>query len=108
MGWISERAMRRGCSLNNSGPKRKGPLKRIVAKLGGDHDSNLFGKDYVLLECGHKANSYGGQRALCEKCRLGQPQDSMEEFGYDDSMKVPVADGYLKNFEPEEIKERNP
>ncbi len=106
MGWISDRAMRTGGALYTQGPKRKGPLKRIVVMLHGDHSSCLFGVDFVLLECGHTSRSYGGQRAICAKCPKGAPPDSMNDFGYADSLKVPVSEAYQKNFTQEELKAR--
>lgn len=83
MGWISERAMRRGAALYSGGPKRKGPLKRVVGVLAGDHGTNLFGSDTVLLECGHISQSYGGKRAICTKCKDGKPIDMPNDFGID-------------------------
>lgn len=75
--------MRRGSALYSGGPKRKGPLKRVVGVLAGDYATNLFGSDTVLLECGHISRSYGGKRALCPKCREGKPMDLENDFGID-------------------------
>jgi hypothetical protein len=83
MGWISDRAMRRGSSLYSGGPKRKGPLKKVVGVLGGDAATNMFGSDTVLLECGHVGRSYGGQRAICPKCKDGKPMDLKNDWGID-------------------------
>lgn len=83
MGWISNRTMRRGNSLYSGGPKRKGPLKRVVDVLSGDHATNLFGSDRVLLECGHISTSYGGRRAICPKCLRGEPMDLQNDYGID-------------------------
>ncbi len=99
--------MDRGHALYTLGPKRKGPLKRIVCCMSGDHDTNLFGVNFVLLECGHRAKSYGGERAICQKCKNGEPKDSMVDFGFEDPLKVPIAEHYQKNFTPEELKARN-
>ncbi len=73
--------MRRGTSLYSGGPKRKGPLKRVVGTLSGDYGTNLFGSDTVLLECGHVSRSYGGQRAICPKCLAGKPMDLENDYG---------------------------
>lgn len=75
--------MRRGGSLYDGGPKRKGPLKLIVCTLSGDHATNLFGSNRVLLECGHISTSYGGERAICEKCREGKPMDLRNDYDVD-------------------------
>lgn len=83
MGWISERSMRRGGSLYSRGPKRKGPLREVVGVLSGDYATNLFGSNRVLLECGHISDSYGGKRAICEKCREGKPADTENIYGVD-------------------------
>lgn len=67
MGWISDRHMRRGGSLNSRPERqRKGPLRLIVAVLvpsGG-----LFDPAYVELECGHKVRSQGASKARCSEC----------------------------------------
>lgn len=83
MGWISERSMRTGSALYNGGPKRKGPLRLVVSVLCGDYTLNLFGSDIALLECGHIGTSYGGKRAICQKCRDGKPMDLKNDFGID-------------------------
>jgi hypothetical protein len=83
MGWISQRSMTRGGSLYSGGPKRKGPLKRVVGVLGGDYATNLFGNNTVLLECGHISHSYGGKRAICPKCKEGSPMDLENDWGVD-------------------------
>lgn len=76
--------MRRGRSLYNGGPKRKGPLKRIVGVIAGDYSTNMFGSDVALLECGHiTSRSFGGQRAICTKCREGKPRDTENLWGVD-------------------------
>lgn len=83
MGWISTRHMQRGGSLYSGGPKRKGPLRAIVGVLGGDYGTNMFGSDTVLLECGHISRSYGGKRAICQKCKDGSPMDLENHWGVD-------------------------
>lgn len=74
--------MRRGGSLYEGGPKRKGPLRRVVVRISGDYGTNLFGSDTVLLECGHISKSYGGKRAICENCREGKPMDLQNVYGF--------------------------
>ena len=66
MGWISDRHMKSGRSLYNGGPKRKGPLRKIVRTIRAS--TGLFDHDFVELECGHEGRSYGGVRAICTKC----------------------------------------
>lgn len=83
MGWISNRSHRTGSSLYNQGPKRKGPLKNVVVVVAGDHSDNLFGSNVALLECGHIGRSFGGKRAICEKCRKKKPMDLKNIWGVD-------------------------
>lgn len=67
MGWIHDRHMKRGGSLYSGGPKKKGPLRKIVSVLiprGG-----LFAPAVVRLECGHKTTAWGDVRAICATCR---------------------------------------
>lgn len=67
MGWISDRHMRSGGSLNrNPSRQRKGPLREIIAILRPS--TGLFDPAYVELECGHRVHSNGAQRARCERC----------------------------------------
>lgn len=74
MGWISERKMRTGTSLYNGGPKRKGPLRKIVRFTSCNTD--LFGSDTGWLECGHHISGiHGNVRAICVKCKKGEPKD---------------------------------
>jgi len=75
--------MRRGTALYSGGPKRKGPLKHVVSVLAGDFSTNIFGSNRVLLECGHISTSYGGKRAVCQKCREGKPMDLQNAYGID-------------------------
>lgn len=58
--------MRQGGSLYSGGPKRKGPLRKIVRHL--TYSGNIFQSERVELECGHQANSWGGTRAICVEC----------------------------------------
>lgn len=70
MGWISKRHMQTGGSIGPGGlsPEKKGaPLRKVVSTVVG-HD-NMFAPDTVLLECGHKAESWGGSRARCIECK---------------------------------------
>ena len=81
MGWISARSMKRGGSLYNEGPKRKGPLRKIVQFTSTQND--FFGSDSGWLECGHWLGTiFGQQRAICEKCRLGKPKDKKGKDGW--------------------------
>jgi hypothetical protein len=67
MGWISERHMRTGESLNrNPSRQRKGPLRKIVVTLR--HSTGIFDPAYVELECGHKVHSHGQFKARCVEC----------------------------------------
>lgn len=67
MGWISDRHMRTGGSLNrNPSRQRKGPLRKIVVTLRASR--GLFDPAYVELECGHRLRSTGQHRARCEEC----------------------------------------
>jgi len=68
MGWISDRHMKRGGSIGTGpkGGKLKGPLRKIVAVLR--RSKNMFGADWVEMECGHEGPSYGGVRARCAAC----------------------------------------
>jgi hypothetical protein len=67
MGWISDRHMRQGGSLNrNPARQRKGPLRKIVAELRAS--GGLFDPPLVELECGHSCRSSGAFRARCSKC----------------------------------------
>ncbi len=76
MGWISERHMRSGGSLNrNPARQRKGPLRKIVATLRPS--TGLFDPAYVELECGHKVHSDGVYRARCDECQA----DAEEQQG---------------------------
>lgn len=82
MGWIHDRHMRSGGSLNpnprNNGSD-KGPLRRIV----GTRD--VKGSLYELLECGHLNWPRGDiightapERRRCRKCKRGAPPDVAE------------------------------
>jgi len=70
MGWISKRHMERGGSIGPGGLKKhkKGaPLRRVVVVI---HPAlSLFAPAVVELECGHEAESWGGVRARCVKCK---------------------------------------
>jgi len=82
MGWISDRKMERGHALYDEGPKRKGPLKKIISFTSTDR-LNMFGCDTGWLECGHWCNRiYGRVRAICEKCRLGKTKDKKRKDGW--------------------------
>lgn len=67
MGWISDRHMQSGRSLNpNPKRQRKGPLKKIVERIR--LGQGMFETDRVLLECGHEVSSNGIYKARCSKC----------------------------------------
>lgn len=66
MGWISKRHMEQGGSLYEAGPKKKGPLRRIVATIVPQQ--SIFSPAIVKLECGHEGTSWGGVRAICKRC----------------------------------------
>jgi hypothetical protein len=70
MGWISKRKMETGGSIGPGGlsERKKGaPLRKVVGTVA--YHGNLFQADRVLLECGHEAESWGGVRARCVKCK---------------------------------------
>jgi hypothetical protein len=82
MGWIAKRKLQRGVALYNEGPKRKGPLRKIVKITSWEN--NFFGAPGTgWLECGHWINRiYGEKRAICEKCGKGKPKDKMGKDGW--------------------------
>lgn len=47
-------------------PQRKGPLRKIVETVR--FADNTFGRNRVLLECGHEVLSNGIYAARCSKC----------------------------------------
>lgn len=72
MGWISDRHMRQGGSIGGrrkgrTYPKDHAPLRKVVEVLRPSH--SLFETALVLLECGHEARSWGGERARCPSCK---------------------------------------
>lgn len=70
MGWIHKRHMRQGGSIGPGGlsaEKKGAPLRRVVRTIL--YYGNLFQPDHVELECGHTAESWGGRRARCVKCK---------------------------------------
>lgn len=74
MGWISARRMKTGHALYDGGPKRKGPLRKIIRFTS--YDYKIFEYSTAWLECGHHSNRvYGQVRAICVKCREGKPKD---------------------------------
>jgi len=81
MGWISNRRMRTGHALYDGGPKRKGPLRKIV--LHTTYDNDFFSCSTGWLECGHWSNRiYGEVRAICVKCKEGKPKDKKGKDGF--------------------------
>ena len=67
MGWISERHMKQGGSLNRHPEiQRRGPLRKIV-KVVRERDT-IFGAQRVELECGHRISAWGDYRARCDQC----------------------------------------
>ena len=68
MGWIADRHMKQGGSINrNPAKQRKGPLRQIVAILRVG--KGMFDSNWVELECGHQVSSNGTYRARCNHCR---------------------------------------
>src|SRR5206468_3292507 len=72
MGWISDRHMKSGGSLNRN-PKNngsdKGPLRLIVEITGGG--SGMFDRHFVKFECGHEGRATpGAVRGRCRKCKV--------------------------------------
>lgn len=81
MGWISNRSIRRGTSLYDGGPKRKGPLIKIVKLTSYDH--GIFAHSTGWLECGHWSDRiYGDKRAICVKCAENKPKDKIGKNGW--------------------------
>lgn len=82
MGWISNRRMRTGCALYNEGPKRKGPLRKIVSIQ--TWDTCFFGAPGTgWLECGHFSYKiYGREKAICVKCAEKKPKDRKRKDGW--------------------------
>lgn len=80
-GWISKRYMQRGCSLYDQGPKRKGPLRKIVSFTSLSND--MFDCSSGWLECGHWIDRiYGQEKAICHKCKEGLPKDKKGKNGW--------------------------
>lgn len=82
MGWIADRHMRTGGSLNpnpsNNG-SGNGPLRKIVDMVP---DPQFKGIMLELLECGHtmypRSDIFGhrpAERRRCRKCRRKHPRD---------------------------------
>lgn len=71
MGWISDRHMRQGGSIGGRRrrvyPKDGAPLRRVVSIVTPSR--SLFDAAIALLECGHRAKSWGGLRARCPWCK---------------------------------------
>lgn len=70
MGWIHNRHMRQGGSIGPGGLKehKKGaPLRKIVSTVVPQE--SIFSPAIVILECGHQAESWGGVRARCVRCK---------------------------------------
>lgn len=81
MGWISERAHRRGHGLNSSGKNGSGngPLRAIVCKIAHP-DFPSCAPIVQVLECGHyirqASDLFGAtdpKRRRCSMCRDGKP-----------------------------------
>jgi hypothetical protein len=71
MGWISDRHMRRGGSINgntrNNG-SANGPLRKIVQIIS--HGKTIFERDRVRFECGHEGTAtIGAGRGRCRECK---------------------------------------
>ena len=47
-------------------PKLVSPLRRVVSEF--EPAASPYGWSQVLLECGHRARSWGGVRARCSAC----------------------------------------
>ena len=74
MGWISDRHMMSGGSINkncrNNG-SHNGPLRKITKIYFFDND--LFGRDIVQFECGHDGHATNGAlRGRCKQCKKEQ------------------------------------
>lgn len=98
MGWITNRCHKTGGSLYSGGPKRKGPLRKVLHILHYGMGS-MFGKNFVLLECGHVATSYGGEKAICPKCKAGKPID---DIGPTWGLENPVKQ-FTPNPKPQDV-----
>ena len=71
MGWISNRCMRTGHSINNNPSKqRKGPLRKIIRCKYPNQSYGLFDRPFVILECGHEVISDGLYKARCPDCQV--------------------------------------
>ncbi len=71
MGWISDRHMKNGGSIN-SRPSRNGsqngPLRKIVSIQR--YCESIFDRDAVTFECGHEGYATSGAvRGRCRKCK---------------------------------------
>lgn len=68
MGWISNRHMREGGSIDGRTGKHKGPLRKVISRtyLG----QGMFDYDSGILECGHTNSriTIGAERARCKEC----------------------------------------
>ena len=82
MGWISTRRITRGCALYTEGPKKKGPLRKVISTTSWSNP--FFGPaGSGWLECGHWLNTlYSRNRAICNKCFEGKPKDKMGKDGW--------------------------
>jgi len=71
MGWITNYKNRTGHGLakgHKKSKRNKAPLRKIIETIYVGQ--GLFGRDKVLLECGHTVLSKGMYRARCVKCLL--------------------------------------
>ncbi len=67
MGWITDRHLKTGRSLNGSPERqRKGPLREIVHVIR--HSRGIFDPACVELACGHRTHSHGIYKARCVEC----------------------------------------
>ena len=86
MGWISKRSFQRGCSLYNDGPKKKGPLRKIISLTS--FDFGIFSHSTGWLECGHWSDRiYGEKKAICVKCAERKPKDKKRKDGWPEYKK---------------------
>lgn len=74
MGWISDRHMKSGGSINgrpsNNGSKN-GPLCKVEQILR--RGTSIFDRNRVIFECGHEGSAtIGARRGRCRHCRRGE------------------------------------
>ena len=70
MGWISDRHMREGGTIGKPPQKGDRILKAPLVNISYIiyHASDMFARNTVMLECGHKAYTNGMYKARCKEC----------------------------------------